>query len=214
MALHERKIMKTSRFGFLLAVSYVAGAVVYLGLVIAAAFDGGFPPVEPYQTLISVITYLFVPVQVLIWVSIHQLTRPEKHVFSLGSLALTIIFATLTSINRYNALTVLPQAKALGLTAGLEWFEPYGWPSIMAAMEVQAWGFYLGLALLCLAPVFDMGRLDKAIFWVLILSGVLCLLSSVGQVFNNAALNMLGIAAWGPGMIALTVLLAIWFKGK
>jgi hypothetical protein len=56
--------------------------------------------------------------------------------------------------------------------------------------------------------------LEKAIFWLLILSGVLCLLSSVGQVLNNAALNMLGIAAWGPGMIALTVLLAIWFKGK
>lgn len=79
--------MKTSRFGFLLAFSYAAGAVVYLGLVIVSAFDGRFPPIEPYQALISVITYLFIPVQVLIWVSIHQLTRPEKQVFSLGSLA-------------------------------------------------------------------------------------------------------------------------------
>jgi hypothetical protein len=149
---------------------------------------------------------------VLLWATIHQVTPAEKQLFSLGSLVLMTVFATVISINRYNSLTVVPQATAMGKSEGLEWFLPYGWPSIMAAMEVLGWGFYYGLACLCLAPVFDGNRLEKAIFWTLIASGGLSLVAVLGQVLNNVPLNALGILAWGPGSILLTALWSQWFK--
>ena len=124
----------------------------------------------------------------------------------------SIIFATPASINRYNALIVVSQAMAMGKTDGLEWFLPYGSPSIMAAMEVLAWGFYYGLACLCLAPVFGKDRLEKAIFWTLIASGGLSLVAVLAQVLNSLPLSMAGVLAWGPGVILLTVLWARWFK--
>jgi hypothetical protein len=100
----------------------------------------------------------------------------------------------------------------MGVTDGLNWFMPYGWPSIMAAMEVLAWGFFLGLAFLFLAPVFRNGRLELAIFWILIISGVFSLIAMIGQMVNSVLLNMLGIVAWGPGLILIFSLLALWFK--
>jgi hypothetical protein len=100
----------------------------------------------------------------------------------------------------------------MGITDGLNWFMPYGWPSIMAAMDVLAWGFFLGLAFLFLTPVFRRGKLELAIFWTLILSGVFALLAVLGQALNSVPLNLLGILAWGPGLIVLFILLAFWFK--
>lgn len=204
--------MVTLRTGYWLSLFSLLLGVAYFGLVIAALVSGDFPPVGLYQSLISVVTILSVPGIVLLWVVIHHITPAEKQVFSLGSLVLMAIFATLTSINRYNALTTVPQATVMGKTDGLEWFLPYGWPSIMAAMEVLAWGFYYGLACLCLAPVFGKTKLEQAIVWTLIASGGLSLVATLGQVVNSALLNMTGILAWGPGFILLLALWMRWFK--
>ncbi len=206
--------MVTPRMGYWLSLFSLLLGVAYFGLVIAALVSGDFPPAGLYESLISVVTILSVPGIVLLWVVIHQITPAEKQVFSLGSLVLITIFATLTSINRYNALTTVPQATAMGKTDGLEWFLPYSWPSIMAAMEVLAWGFYYGLACLCLAPVFGKTKLEKAIVWTLIASGGLSLVATLGQVVNSALLNMTGILAWGPGLILLLALWMQWFKKR
>jgi hypothetical protein len=114
----------------------------------------------------------------------------------------------------YVSLTVVPQAIQQGRTEGLSWLLPYAWPSIMAAAELLDWGLYLGLALLCLAPAFREERIARAIFWTLLVSGSQCLLSALGQVLNIAWLNVLGILAWGPGLIVLMALLAFWFKAR
>jgi hypothetical protein len=145
-------------------------------------------------------------------VILHNSAAPDSKVFTQTSLGLIVIFATLTSINRYVALTVVRQSIDMGITDGLNWFMPYGWPSIMAAIEVLAWGFFLGLAFLFLAPVFRKGKLELAIIWTLIISGIFSLLAVVGQIMNSVALNLLGIVAWGPGLTVLFVLFAIWFK--
>ena len=206
------KIKGPAGIGYWLALLGLFLGLAFFGLAIAAWASGSFPPVGLYQSMISVVTLLSVPVIVLLWVIVHQVTPAEKRVFSLGSLVLMTIFATLTSINRYNALSVVSQAMSMGKSEGLEWFTPYGWPSIMAAMENLAWGFYYGLACLCLAPAFGKDRLERAVFWTLIASGGLSLVSFPAQVLNSMPLSMLGILAWGPGFMLLAALWALWFK--
>jgi hypothetical protein len=102
----------------------------------------------------------------------------------------------------------------MGNTDGLNWFMPYGWPSIMAAIEVLAWGFFFGLALLFLAPVFRTGRLELVIFWTLTLSGIFSLIAALGQIMNSVILNLFGIIAWGPGLMLFFALLPKWFKAQ
>jgi hypothetical protein len=113
-------------------------------------------------------------------------------------------------------LTVVRQSLLSGNTTGLEWFLPYGWPSVMMALEILAWGFFLGLACLCLAPVFTEGKLEKAICWTLIITGILSLLAAMGQVVNTGTtgfnpFGMAGSVAWGPGLTMAAVLFVVWF---
>jgi hypothetical protein len=206
--------MQTSirKFGYWTSLIGVMLTLVYLGAIAAMFISGTIPPAEPYVSIVSIVSLASVPVFVFLWVLLHNVVSLDKKIYTQTSLALIVIFATLTSINRYVAMTVVRQSIAMGITDGLNWFMPYGWPSIMAAMEVLAWGFFLGLAFLFLTPVFRRGKLELTIFWTLIISGVFALLATLGQALNSVALNLLGILAWGPGLIVLFILLAFWFK--
>jgi hypothetical protein len=206
------------RIGFWGGIVFVALGIIYIGLIGVMIISGsGYPPVEPYQTMFNILILLIAAWMVFYWTVLHQAVQEEKRVFSLTSLVMIVIFATLTSINRYVALTVVRQSLLSGKTSGLEWFMPYGWPSVMLALEILAWGFFLGLACLCLAPVFTVGKLEKAICWTLVFTGMLSLLAAVGQVINTSTtgfnpFTMAGSVAWGPGLTAAAVLFVVWFS--
>lgn len=209
--------MQTSlhKLGYWVSLIEIVLALAYLAAVAAMFITGALPPAEPYVSIVSVVSLASAPLFVFLWVILHNVAAtPDQKVFTQTSLALIVIFATLTGINRYVALTVVRQSMDMGITDGLNWFMPYGWPSIMAAMEVLAWGFFLGLAFLFLAPVFRRGKLELSIFWTLLISGLFSLIAVLGQVMNSAVLNMLGIIAWGPGLIVLFCLLAFWFRNS
>jgi hypothetical protein len=184
--------------------------LIYIGAVIATAASGaGFPPKDLYATIIAVVTIISAPLIVFLWVIIHELTPASSRVWTRTSLSLIIIFATLTSINRYVQITVVRPSLAAGQTEGLKWFLPYGNPSVMASLEQLAWGFFFGLALIALAPAF--GR-HKLILWTLLVSGTFSLCAIIGQLFNISALIFIGVMAWGPGFLVLLILLTLWFN--
>lgn len=189
-----------------------------MGLIGMLALSGsGYPPAEPYTTMFNVLILLTAVWMVFFWTILNHAVPADRKLFSQASLAMIVIFAALTSINRYVALTVVKQSLLSGNTNGLQWFMPYGWPSIMLAIEFLAWGLFFGLACLCLAPVFRSGRLGMAIFWVLIVTGILSISATLGQVVGTSTqgfnpLTFIGMLAWGPGLTVATVLITIWFK--
>ncbi|HSB66506.1 MAG TPA: hypothetical protein VLD65_08000 [Anaerolineales bacterium] len=147
---------------------------------------------------------------------LNRVSPAERKIFSEISLALIVIFAALTSINRYVGLTVVRQSLATGNTNGLQWFLPYSWPSVMMAMEYLAWGFFFGLACICLAPVFRQGRLEGGIFWTLMATGLFSLLAVAGQVIGSnftsfSPFTLAGVLSWGPGLTGAVLMLSIWF---
>jgi hypothetical protein len=200
------------RLGVWVSISGVVLTLVYLFAVAGMFMFADAPFGDPYVSMISIVTLVTAPGLVFLWSILHEVVTAQQKLFTRTSLLLIVVFATLTSINRYVALTVVPQSQAMNNTNGLAWFLPYGWPSIMAAIEVLAWGFFFGLALLFLAPVFRTGRLERTLFWTLVISGSLSLVAVLGQILDSAFLNMLGVLAWGPGLMVFFVLLAIWFK--
>jgi hypothetical protein len=87
----------------------------------------------------------------------------------------------------------------------------------MLALEYLGWGFFFALACLSLAPVFTMGKLERAISSLLIITGLLSLLAVVGQVIGSSALNfdlftMAGVLGWGPGLTLAVALITAWFR--
>lgn len=207
-----------SRIGFWSGSVLVAMGLAYFGLMITMMLLGsGFPPTEPFQTIFNVLIILTAAWMVFFWVVIHQTVPAQRKLFSQASLMLIVICATLTSINRYVALTVVRQSLASGDTNGLHWFMPYSWPSVMLAIEFLAWGFFFGLACLCLAPAFTVGKLERTIFWVLIVTGILSLLAALGQVIGSSTLTfnpftLAGTIGWGPGLTMAVALIVVWFR--
>jgi hypothetical protein len=212
------KSIQIQKIGFWSAIVLVILGVVYLGLIATIMISGsGFPPVEPFQMMFNLLIIFTAAWMVFFWSILHQVAPIERKLFSQASLALIVIFATLTSINRYVGLTVVKQSIASGNLNGLQWFLPYSWPSVMLALEFLAWGFFFGLACLCLAPVFVNGKLERAIFWALITTGILSMFAVLGQVLGFNALTFTaftfaGTIGWGPGLTSVAILLAVWFQ--
>jgi len=204
----------TLRIGFGAAVFNILGGIAYLAIlavVVATATptsDPGAPPLVWVSTLMLIGPLGLVP----LWAAIHASNPEETRVLSLTSLAFVILFSATTSINRWVHLTVVRQALAANATQGLDWFTPYGRHSIMYALEILAYGWFLGLALLSLAPVFGRaGRLARCLFWSLLISGLLCLAGGMGQLTGIDELLMVGMAGWALGLGLINVLLAAWF---
>jgi hypothetical protein len=200
--------------GFWISVLLAILNAVYLGVLGFLMFSGSaYPPPESSQPVIHILVLICVPLLILLWTQLHDAAPLDRKFFSHSSLAFLIIFAALTSINRFVALTVVPQSLAAGSAAGLQWFLPYEWPSVMLAIEMLGWGFFFGLACLTLAPVFLEGGLERALCWTLIVTAVFNFFTIVALVIDQFAL--IGLAApiaWGIGPILAFILMAIWFR--
>jgi len=201
-----------SKLGIRLGISLVALGIAYMALLAIMMVSGsGFPPVEPFTTLYSVLILVTAIIMIFYWIILYFSISPEKKLYGLTSLVMIAIFAALTSINRFVALTVVKQSLESGYTDGLEWFLPYHWPSVMLAIEILAWGGFFGLACLSLAPAFSKGRLERTIFWALLITGSLSIMAVLGQITNSTLLSFAGLIAWGPGFTLVSFFTARWF---
>jgi hypothetical protein len=101
------------------------------------------------------------------------------------------------------------------MTQGLDWFTPYGEYSIMYASEILAYGWFLGFALIAIAPIFNMNstHLERGLFWSCLVSGILCLGGGIGELFEieSFILMVTSMTGWGLGLGLINILLAFWF---
>lgn len=208
----------TYRIGLGAAIFNIIGGVAYLAILaimIATATPMSDPAAHP---LIAASALMLVgPLGLIpLWTAIHLATAEDKRVLSLTSLVFAILFSAATSINRWVHLTVVRESLTGSLIQGLEWFTPYGEHSIMYAIEMLAYGWFLGFALLSLAPVFhgQGNRLENSLFWTLLASGALCLLGGMGELFGleSMLLFLLSMTGWGLGLGLVNILLAAWFN--
>ena len=207
--------LKVHKVGIILGISLFVLGIAYIALLVIMMISGaGFPPVEPYTSIFSVVILVSALIMIFYWIILYFSISPEKKFYGLTSLVMIAIFAALTSINRFVALTVVKQSIEMGNTDGLEWFLPYHWPSVMLAIEILAWGGFFGLACLSLAPAFSQGKFEQTIFWALLITGILSLVAVFGQILNSTFLSFAGLIAWGPGFTLVSFLTAKWFYKK
>jgi hypothetical protein len=195
--------------GFWSALLTTVGGVVYF-LVIAGAILAGqftFPPSGAIQLFGGISSLLFCPLLVILFACLHTVTPVEKKALSQICLAFTIMFALSVSINRFTQLGAVRQSIEAGTVSGIEWFDPYGARSIMFGLEMMGWGWFLGLAMLCAAPLFGAGWLR----WLCVLYGVLGVISAVAYLLASP-LSVIGFAAWGLVLFLISGLLAVYFR--
>jgi hypothetical protein len=209
---------KTAKIGFGATIFNLVGGIAYLvilTIMIATATPMSNPAAPPLVA--ASVLMLIGPVGLIpLWSAIYLSTSEGKQILSLISLLFVILFSAATSINRWVHLTVVRPSLAFDITQGLDWFTPYGEHSIMFAIEMLAYGWFLGFALIIVAPVFS-GRstkLESSLFWVLLICGMLCLSGGIGQLLmiESILLFMLSMTGWALGLGLVNILLAVWFN--
>ncbi|MGW4800960.1 hypothetical protein ACWEPC_51925 [Nonomuraea sp. NPDC004297] len=193
---------------------FVALTLLYLALLTVMTAQGlPFPPQEPYTTAFHVIMLLSALVMVPLWCAVHLAVPAGRQVFTLAATAFAVMLAVVVCANRFVALTMVRQSPGLGRTAGLEWFQPYGWPSLMFAFELLGWGLFFALACLFLAAAFRGRGLERGIAAAFGVVGVLSLGGAIALFVDSTALmGAVAPVAWGLGPAVGAVLVVVWLR--
>ncbi len=208
--------MKTniaSQIGYYASViGAIIGGVYFLVLIYSISTEGFASLASPslfVQFVGGIGTFLTVPILVILFTAIRFVNEENNKV--LGSLGVNFIllFAATVSINRFFQLTVIQQSLP-NVPADLTRFLPYGNGSVMFALEVLGWGFFSSLAAVFVAPLFSSSPLSMTIRWLFILYAIFSFMSVIS--FATNTLIPTGPIAWGPILLALSILLAIYFR--
>jgi hypothetical protein len=205
----------TLRFGIWVNGIGIVLALAYIASLVAVGLSGtGFPPVEPFDVIVSLISLISAPAILAFFAVIFLVAAEERKTFGLLALAFSILFTAMTSINRFVHLAVVRPSLAAGVTEGLEWFTPYGVYSIMVGLEILGWSFFLGLAFLFAAFVFWGNRDAKYLSWIFLANALLSLVSTLTPFTGITAFTFVGAIAWGPGFILAALLLTGFYRQK
>jgi hypothetical protein len=187
--------------------------VIYFLVIVGALLTGQmkFPPPDWLQLFGGIISLLFCPVLVIVMACLHTITPVEKKGVSQIVLAFTLLFAIAVSINRFVQLGVIRQSIALGETDGIVWFLAYGERSVMFALEIMGWSWFLGLAMIFATPLFAGQGYQHWLKRLLILYGILALISVIAHLLASPLVS-LGFVAWGLILFLITALLAVHFQ--
>lgn len=174
--------------------AWAAGAVALIGTAYAVVLAIGIarmgfsrPITDPILAIMEALTLLSAPALLISMLVLREHAPPEQRPFGTAALAFATIFTGLTSTVHFVELTAGRQAPFAGIT----------WPSPAYAAELLAWDWFLGLALLCAAPLFAIDqRRERRIRQGLVASGTLCILGTVGPLIGDMRIQRIGIVGY------------------
>ncbi len=127
----------------------------------------------PLGLIVLLTPSLFLGASVLVLsVSIHQLSPPDRKVWSHAAVAFATVYAVLISINYYVQLTWVAPRLAAGRTAGMEQFLFVPFDSFLYSVDILGYSF-MSLATLFAARVFNGLGVERTARWFLTANGLL-----------------------------------------
>jgi hypothetical protein len=194
----------TNREGFVAATGLVLVGIAYAVAVGVGISEAGLvsPIVDPALAAMEIITLIAAFLIVLLFAAVYGYAGETRKTLGLIALSFGVLMAGLTSGVHFVALTA-------GRQTGLATLE---WPSTLYAVELLAWDVFLGLALLFAAPVFDGSGLNAVARWLLVATGILCLVGTIGPVIGDMALQRIGILGYGVALPITCGVLAVVFR--
>lgn len=130
--------------------------------------------------------------------------------YSLTALAFMVLMASITCSIHFVILTVSRQIEASGFLYASLLFS-FSWPSVAYTLDILAWDFFFALSMLFAAPVFRIGRLEKTVRALMIVSGVLSLVGLIGVPLANMNIRNIGILGYVGVSLVVFPLVGILF---
>jgi hypothetical protein len=199
--------------GFWAATVVAILGAIYLALLVGYFATEGFafPPTPFVQLVGGLVTFFTAPALLVVFAAVKHLAPSEDSVLGTLGVCFTTLFVSSVSINRFVQLTVIRLSPPGPASQDLARFLPYSTGSVMFALEILGWGFFLTLAALCVAPLFGGSRLQRAIRWLLVFFALFSVMSVIGFA-TSTPITAAAFIAWGPILLALALLMAVFFR--
>ncbi|MGN1457754.1 MAG: hypothetical protein ACI4XP_07345 [Acutalibacteraceae bacterium] len=153
-------------------------------------------------TIWELMTVLSAPVLLFVLLEISTLVAITS-IYKKAMLAFMSCTCSLTGVAHIVNITV---TRAL-ISEGIEvpaYFQIGCWPSVEMAIDYLAWGFFIGLAFLCLGiSIKDKDKIKHSIKVTILTCGILCLIGFFGTIFIDE--NIWYVAPMGYGIGTMIV---------
>ena len=173
------KVPETATVGFWSAAAATACSVLYVVAQLAewggvlGSRGGPESASTPTGIVLLLTPSLFLGSSFLIlMISVHQRTPPERRIWSQAAVAFATIYAALISVVYFVQLTLVAPRLAAGRTDGIEAFLFVPFDSFLYAVDILGYSF-MSVATLCAAMVFTGDGLERLVRRFLIANGVL-----------------------------------------
>ena len=163
-----------------------------------------------WQMLPLIPSLLLAPVFVIMMLSIHRYASDDKKDLSQLGFSFALICAAVLSIHYYIQLTFVQQGILNNEIAGVWQFAAPNPHSFFWTFAALGYGF-MGIALLCTAPVFA-GESEHAIEWLFITNGIVGIGFLIGNALGIFIVNILASFIWGVLFPIAALLLAKKFR--
>jgi hypothetical protein len=135
----------------------------------------------------------------------------DRKIWARFGLAFAIAFLIASGINYFIQMTVVRQGIIAGQLEGLGWLIQLNPGSPMFALVILSWGLFQGLASLAIAPIFDGGKLENALRWLLVVYGLNGLMGTAGCLMGNSGILVAFMAITNIVQPFLVVAFALLF---
>ena len=182
-------------------------AYIIITLLGFASLESPDDPIEdPYFTMMEVLILLIMPPMVLIFVALHE--QSDKKLYTLSALAFMTACAGITSCVHFVVLTVSRQIQ--DEIPGSEYLMSFSWPSVVYALDILAWDWFFGLAMIIGSiPWWGETRMNKALCILMNISGILSLVGLIALPLDNIQIRIIGIVGYAAVSIPAFVLMGM-----
>ena len=156
-------------------------------------------------TIWELMTVISGPIVLLVLLELsHRFSSPD-----LNRRALQVFMGctcALTGAAHIVNITVTRRLMREGVKVPL-YFQIGQWPSVEMAVDYLAWGFFMGLAFICLSlPIASADKTAKSMKVISLIDGILCLIGFVGALFINGNIWYLAPMSYGFGLLILCIM--------
>ncbi len=147
------------------------------------------------QMLPFIPSLMLAPVFVVFMLCIYHSAGEDKKLLGQLGVSFAVICAAILSLHYYIQLTVVQQGLINNELNGLWLFATPNPHSFFWTFAALGYGF-LGLALLCVAPIFA-EKADRALKWLFVANGVIGIAFMVGNALGLFVVNIFASFSWG-----------------
>ena len=151
-------------------------------------------------TIWELMTVISAPVVMFVVLQLCDLVSDEA-IYKKAALAFMSCTCALTSIAHIVNITVTRPLMSKGVAVPT-YFQIGYWPSVEMAIDYSAWGFFNGLAFLCISLA-TKNKLFQRIKATSLICGSLCLVGFLGTIFINENIWYTAPLGYGFGTIIL-----------